>query len=243
MGALVADAARDVETTDTGTDANDNVMTFDAIVAPEDAARGMDAPEPALDAEPIDGGSVVAPDAVVIDLTRDGGMDAPDPFASRDAAPDARVAGDTGACTGASSCPVATINIAPSLVSCQDTTCVSGACTRTGEAMECPPAGMCARACERSLDTGLPVCRREGMRCASIGDACDSDWMCTSGNVCEVLSGCRVGVCVPGCSSVMVGRTMSYSLPPLGVVTATCNGHGYTPADVVLPWCATAVAP
>jgi hypothetical protein len=239
MGALVADAARDVETTDAGSDANDNLMTFDAIVTPEDAARGMDAPEPAIDAAPIDGGSVVAPDAVVVDVTRDGGRDAPDPLA----APDARVTGDTGACTDASSCPVATIYVAPGLVSCQDTTCVSGACTRTGEALECPPAGMCARACERSLDTGLPVCRREGLRCASIGEACDSDATCTAGNVCEVLSGCRVGVCVPGCSSTMVGRTLSYSLPPLGVVTATCNGHGYTPDGVRLPWCATAMAP
>jgi hypothetical protein len=79
------------------------------------------------------------------------------------------------------------------------------------------------------------------MHCAGVGDTCESDVQCTTGNVCEVLSGCALGVCVPGCSSTMIGRSLTFTLPPVGVVTATCNGHGYVPAGIALPWCAIAV--
>lgn len=225
---------------DGGQDANENVMTFDAIVMPEDASRELDAIEP-------HDGSLVSSDAI-IDPTPDAPalpMDAPvsrdatpeTGFGARDAGTDARFA----ECTGTGDCAVATITLAPGLVACQDTACISASCSPVGPAMDCPPAGACARACQRDGDTGMPLCAREGMRCAAIGDACDNDGQCTTGNACEVLASCSLGVCVPACTSAMEGRTMTFTLPPIGPVTATCNGHGYAPLGVTLPWCAIGV--
>jgi hypothetical protein len=211
---------------------------------PEDASGELDAIEP-------HDGSLVSSDAI-IDPTPDAPalpMDAPvsrdatpeTGFGARDVGTDARFAGDAGRCTAADDCPVATFTLAPGLVACQDTACVSTSCSPVGPAFDCPPAGACARACQRDLDTGMAVCAREGTRCAGIGDTCNDDAQCTSGNACEVLAGCSLGVCVPACTSAMEGRTMSFILPPVGLVTATCNGHGYAPLGIALPWCAIAV--
>lgn len=238
-------------TDDSGADANENVMTFDAIVLPEDAANtAMDALDPVADAtdSPDDGGGVTPRDAIVVGPEPDATTSSMDAFVStdapevglgaRDGGADARFVGDAGRCTVTTDCPVATLAIAPGLVACQDTSCLAMSCVPSGAAFDCPPAGMCVRNCQRDRETGLPICTREGMRCAGLGDACDLDAQCTAGNVCEVLSGCAPGVCVPGCGPSMAGTTMTLTLPRLGTVSATCNGHGYVPVGVSLPWCA-----
>ena len=235
-------------TDDSGADANENLMTFDAVVLPEDAAT-MDAPEAddssvvvARDAIVIDpiADAIVSMDAAVsLDATPEVGLSGRDVGPDANTSPDAFVVPDAGGCTadtGALGCPVL-LGTSGGVAQCQDTRCTGRSCTPVGPAIVCPPAGSCAR-CGRAPMSGAAICMREGTRCAGLGDACDVGTMqCMEGLACEPL-GCAPGICLPACTPTEVGASMEIALPTL-VLDGTCNGRAFVPMGFIPAWCAS----
>ncbi len=206
-------------------DAFENVLVADATFDPGDAAATE------LDAHLVSGDAASSADAVAP-------RDAPRPTDALLTTPDGSRPVDGGRdapmCSSSAECP-ATSTLASGSYSCQARACSAGTCLAVGPATLCPPAGTCGRPCEFSDGSG-PTCVREGMRCASLGQACDRDLQCLVDETCAPLSGCRAGVCLPACEPSELDDAVTVVIDG-ATVTMRCDGSAFVPDSYRPAWC------